>query len=249
MVFSFYELLKESATFGIIAAIIAVIISPLQFIKIIRQQTGKSYSKIIKENYKKYGIKVFYRGAYPYGKLQFLSSFSFGLSEFCCIFVLKKFNLELSFIAVFIRAISAGLFETTFSVKAEMQEISRNKGELMKQKGTVASILEAIFIRNVLFWMASLVSFYFINKISLNGLAGGLLAFVFGIIFAIITIPIDLVATHNCGDDEKHSVFSRIKKILTTEGCYSSIYYGSFMRVIQISIFTVFTTITEMILR
>ena len=249
MGFSFYELLKESFTFGTICAIIAVMISPLQFIKIIRQQTGESYAKIVKENYKKHGIAVFYRGAYPYGKLQFLSSFSFGFSEFCCIFFLTKFNLELSFAAIFIRAISAGLFETTLSVKAEMQEISRNKGDLMKQKGTVASILEAIFMRNTLFWMASLVSFYFINKMSLSGLAGGLLAFVLGIIFAVITIPIDLVATHNCGDDEKHSVFSRIKKILTTKGCYSSIYYGSFVRVFQISIFTVVTTITEMIVR
>jgi hypothetical protein len=248
MEFSFLSLLKEAFIFGTLSCITAIAISPLQFMKRMRQQTGNDYSKIAKENYKKSGIKVFYRGAYPYGQLQFLSSFSFGLSEFCCIFVLKKYNLDTSFIAVLIRAISAGIFETVFTARAEVQEISKNKGELMKQRGTIASILEAIFMRNVLFWIGPLLSFYFINKAHLSGLTSGFVAFVIGIIFGVLTIPFDLVATHNCGDDEKYSVFSRIKKVLS-EGQYSSIYYGSMMRIIQNSIFTIVTTITEMILR
>ncbi len=248
MDFQFFSLLKEAFIFGFLSCITAIIISPLQFIKIIRQQTGDSYSRIIKENYKKHGMRVFYRGGYSYGQFQFLSSFSFGVSEFCCIFFLKKFSLDMSLIAVFIRAISAGIFETTLTVKSEVQEIAKNKGDLMKKEGTISSIFEAAFIRNTVFWMASLLAFYFIKKMSLSGFEGGFLAFIFGIIFAIATIPVDLVATHNCGDDERHSVYSRLKKVLS-EGNYSSMYNGSLMRVIQISIFTIVTTITEMIVR
>jgi hypothetical protein len=249
MEFSFLSLLKEAFIFGSLSCITAIIISPLQFIKIIRQQTGDNYKNIIKANYKKSGIKIFYRGAYPYGQLQFLSSFAFGLSEFICIFFLKQYNLESSFTGILIRSISAGIFETAFTVKAEVQEISKNKGDLMKRKGTITSILEAIFMRNTLFWMASLLSFYFIQKIHLTHFAGSLLAFVFGVVFGVITIPLDLVATQNCGDDEIHSVFSRIKKILNANGQYSSMYYGSIARIMIISIFTIITTIIEMILR
>ena len=248
MEFSFLSLLKEAFIFGLLSCITAIIISPLQFIKIIRQQTGNSYSKIIKKNYQQHGIKIFYRGAYPYGQLQFLSSASFGLSEFICIFFLKEYHIDTNLIGIFIRALSAGIFETAFAVKAEVQEISKNKGELMKRKGTISSILEAIFMRNALFWMASLLSLYFIQRMHLSHFSGSLLASLFGIVFGVITIPLDLVATHNCGDDERHSVFSRIQKIIN-EDHYSSIYYGSMMRVLIISIFTIVTTITEMILR
>lgn len=248
MEFSFLSMLREAFIFGLFSCITAILISPLQFLKIIRQQTGEKYSNIIKSNYKKSGIKLFYRGAYPYGKMQFLSSFAFGMSEFCCIFILRKFSLDTALIAVFIRSISAGIFETTFTAKAEVQEISKNKGELMKKEGEVFSILEAIFLRNVLFWMASLLSFYFIQKANLSHEIGGLIAFIFGVIFAIITIPFDLIATHNCGDEENHSVFSRMKKIIKEEK-YSSMYRGSLMRIILMSIFTIVTTLTEMLLR
>ncbi len=245
----FFLLIKEAFIFGIVCAIVAAIISPLQFAKIIRQQTGEKYSEIFKRNYNTGGIKVFYRGAYPYGKLQFLSSASFGFSEFLCIFLLKKINLESVILAIIIRALSASVFETAMTIKSEVQEISRNKGELMKVKGTIASSINAIFFRNALFWMASLISGYLIEQLGISYISGILLSAVLGMLFAVITIPLDLVATQNCGDDESHSIISRMKKIIQDNNQYSSIYRGSLMRIIQIGIFTVVTTFTGILLK
>jgi branched-subunit amino acid transport protein len=249
MDFTFTDLIRNALYFGGIAAITALLISPLQFLKIIRQQTGRGYFDITKDYFSNYGIKPFYRGAYPYAKLNFYSSAAFGISEFFMVNLLKSFGLEVTIIGTFLRAIAAGTLETSMTVSSEVKEISRNKGEFMKQKGTVRSIIEAIFIRNTLFWMGSLISFYFMNKMQLSNFMGGIVSFIFGAIFAIITIPVDIVATHNCGDDTKHSIFSRLKKIIVEDGSYKAAYRGSLMRIVQITIFTITTVITEMILR
>jgi hypothetical protein len=249
MDFTIADLLKNVFYFGGLSAITAIIISPLQFLKVIRQQTGAQYSEICQKYFKEDGLKPFFRGAIPYAKLQFYSSSAFGLNEFFMVMILKQFGLEVTLIGILIRALSAGVTETAFTVNAEVKEISRNKGELMKQDGTIKSIIESIFLRNVLFWMGSLFTLYFINKANLSNFSGGILAFMLGIVIAIVTIPIDMAATHNCGDDTKYSTFKRIKKIIQDGGGYSSSYYGSLMRIIQIAIFTLVTSITEMILR
>lgn len=249
MDFTVTDLIKNVFYFGGLSAITAIVISPLQFLKIIRQQTGGKYSVISKKYFEKEGIKPFFRGAMPYAKLQFFSSAAFGFSEFFMVMILKKFGIEVALIGILLRALSAGVLETSFTIRSEVKEISRNKGELMKKDGTVNSIIGAIFIRNIVFWMGSLLTVYFIEKAHLSNSTGIVLSFGLGIIIAILTIPIDMAATHNCGDDVKYSTFKRIRKIIQDGGGYSSSYYGSLMRILQIAIFTLVTFVTEMILR
>lgn len=249
MDFTLTDLLKNVFYYGGISAITGILISPLQFLKIIRQQTGKKYLQICKEYFEKGGLKTFFRGAIPFAKLQFFSSSAFGVSEFFMVMLLKRFGLEVTLIGMLVRVLSAGTFETAFTVRAEVKEISRNKGELMKKDGTIMSIIEIIFMRNTIFWMGSLFTVYFIDKIGLSNTVGMILSFILGIIVAVITIPIDMAATHNCGDNVRYSAFGRIKKIIQDGGGYSSSYYGSLMRILQIAIFTLTTSITEMILK
>jgi branched-subunit amino acid transport protein len=119
----------------------------------------------------------------------------------------------------------------------------------MKKDGTIKSIIEMIFIRNVLFWLGSLLSFYFINKAGLSDFIGTILSFILGMLFAVITIPIDMAATHNCGDDIHCSTIERIKKIIKEGNGYAATYHGSAIRILQMAIFTTATAITEIILR
>ena len=149
-----------------------------------RQQTGEKYSYIIRKYFLKDGIAPFYRGAYPYAKLNLYSSAAFGVSEFFMIAILKKFGFEVTILGTLLRALSAGILETILTVRAEVKEISRNKAEFMKSDGTVRSIIEMIFIRNTLFWLGSLLSFYFINKSGLSDFSGTILSFALGTLFA-----------------------------------------------------------------
>lgn len=249
MDFTFADLIKNVVYFGGISALTAASVSPMQFLKIIRQQTGEKYFYIMKKYFLKDGFAPFYRGAYPYAKINLYSSAAFGVSEFFMIALLKKFGFEVTIIGTLSRALSAGILETLLTARSEVKEISRNKAEFMKSDGTVRSIIEMIFIRNTLFWLGSLLSFYFISKSGLSDFSGTLLSFGLGIVFAIITIPFDIAATHSCGDDIHYSTFKRIKKIVNEGNGYSATFHGSIMRILQMAIFTSTTAITEMLLR
>ena len=249
MDFTLISLLKNMLYFGGLSAVAAIVISPLQFLKVIRQQNGYRYSTIIKQYFTKSGIKPFFRGAVPYAKVQFFSSAAFGFSEFFMVMILKKFDADVTLLGIIMRAIAAGVLETALTIDAEVKEISRNKGELMKTPGTIKSVFGPLFIRNIMSWVGSLVTIYFLNKMHLSNFTASILALVLGTVVAVITIPIDMAATQNCGDDIHCSTFARVKKIIQEGGGYSSSYRGSLMRIVQIAIFTVVTSITEMILR
>ena len=251
LIYSFVEryqiigLLKNIFYFGLAGAFVAFLVNPLQFLKILRQQTGRQYQSIIEDNYKLYGIKVFYRGLIPYIMLNFLVNAAFGISEFFATMILSPHNLQLTIFGVIVRMISASLFEILFTAKAEVQEIARNKGDLMKKNGEVSSILSAIFVRNIVNWMGALFSIYFIHLFQLNYSQGFLLSFFVGVIFAIMTLPFDIVATHNCGDIEKLSIFQRLKKISFESGGYHGAYRGSLMRIIMITCYSVSIVVVE----
>jgi hypothetical protein len=251
LVYSFIEkyhlidLFKNIFYFGITGVIIAILVNPLQFLKIIRQQTGKKYKEIIADNYQKYGIKVFYRSLIPYMMLNFLVNAAFGISEFFMNLLLSPYNLQLTILGIIIRIISASFFETLLTARSEVKAIAKNKGNLMIEDGKVSAILPAIIARNAVNWMGALFSVYFIHLFELNYLHGFILSFFVGIIFAIATLPFDIVATHNCGDIEKLSILERLKKISFEAGGYHGAYRGSLMRIIMMTCYSVGIVIVE----
>ncbi len=233
------ELLKNIFIYGSAAALIGALVYPMQFLKVIRQQTGAEYLDIIEQNYKTSGVKNFYRGVFAYMIIQFFSNTSFAISEFFSLKFLSIYGAELTIFGILFRGFLASILETAMTIKSEVDVISANKGELMKKSGEISAIIASIFIRNSAIWFGSLWSIYFINKFHMNDLSSFFLSFVVGIIFGIISLPLDIVATHNCGDIEKLSIFQRLKKISFESDGYVAMYRGSIMRVIMMTCYSV----------
>jgi hypothetical protein len=243
--YQFINLFKNIFYFGITGALIGILVNPLQFLKIIRQQTGQKYQEIIINSYNKYGIKVFYRGLKSYMILNFLVNAAFGISEFMSYMILSSFNLQFTIFGIFTRILFAASIETIFTAKTEVQTISKYKGDLMKKSGEVSSILASIFTRNIINWMGSLIAIYLIYKFQLSYFYGFFISLIVGMIFAIATLPFDIVATHNCGDIEKLSIFQRLKKISFESGGYQEAYRGSLMRIIMMTCYSIGIVIVE----
>lgn len=228
--------------FGLSSALVAILISPLQFIKVNRQATGFSYTKIIYSTIKIKGVRAFFRGAIPYGIMNFLSSMAFGFSQYFSNSLPLEVYLNILGVIIF-RSVLAGVIETIFSIHAELREISLNKGSLIISKPKVSNIFMAILLRNIIFWMGALISFELEDKLKLTKFMGIILSLVFGIICAVLTITLDVVATQNCGSLNKIGVWSRFKKLFkkTDEDLLLA---GVVIRIIQVGIFTASTVVT-----
>lgn len=243
-------LLKSAFLFGAISAVISGLISPLQFLKVQRQQTGKSYREIFYTEKKLHGLWVFYRGWIPYSAMNFYSSAAFGISEFLSIKFLAFYDMENTITGILFRIIAAGLLETTVTITSEIKEITRNKINLMEVKGTISSILMPVYLRNTFSWVGTLVSMYFICRLvdhfHLSFSHKILIAFICGLISSIVGLPLDVITTQSCGAKEKLSLFKRAQKIIQTNS--SAIFHGSLMRISILTISTIVTVIVEIIL-
>jgi hypothetical protein len=236
------QLLVTGFFYGTISAIFAMLISPLQFLKIIRQQTGKKYTKIFYDTINRSGFFTFFRGAIPYATMNFFSSMAFGVSEYLSEYVIKVALLPLV-IAIIVRATLGGFIETMFSSYSELKEITKNKGSLIKTKPRLVTIIIPILLRNIIFWYGSVISYEISIKYDLGVMLSVVIAFCLGVIFAICSIAFDVIATQNCGDIENKGVIRRFKEILEG-GNSSAIFAGTLMRIIQIGIFTITTVLT-----
>ena len=239
-----YAILINGFIFGSASALVAFLISPLQFLKVIRQQTGFSYSDIFFKTLKSDGWPAFFRGALPYGAMNFLSSMAFGISEYIAGDLLGAASLSL-LAAVFLRSTMGGATETLFSLYSEMQEISRNKGSLIKSKPKISSILLPILIRNTIFWYGSVVTYELSVRFALDIFVSTIFAFVFGVLLTFVSIPLDVIATQNCGAQKKDGMIKRLKKLLDSKN--NSVFAGAMMRIIQTSIFTIVTVATMLL--
>lgn len=244
MMLQIYELILSSLFFGTLSAITALTISPLQFVKIIRQETGKLYMKIVVLYLKEQGIKVFFRGAIPYTVMQFISSMSFGVTDYLSNLFLNNTSNFVS--ETFIRAGLGGVFETIVTIYYELKEITRNKGELIHSKPSISSIIIPVCFRNTIFWCAAIIAYQLSLQFSLTTFTSLILAFTFGIVFALFSIPFDVVATQSCGAYEKMCMLTRLHKIILERG-KTHVFAGSLIRIIQIAIFSTVTELSMML--
>jgi hypothetical protein len=246
--------LKEPFFFGFTSMILALIISPLQFLKIQRQASSSSYFSILKNYYEKHGLSIFFIGAIPFALLQFFSSGAFGFANILINKIIFNFNLEFNVVSILIGTLIAGFFETLATFFFEMKEIEKNKVNLLETSGSAASIVFPLFLRNSLYWVGSLASIFILNLIekkyyiNLSTNLIFLISFLTGLIWAVLTIPFDLVVTQAFGSSEKLGIFDRLKKNIF-EGGYQEIFKGSFMRVIMSTLFTIAIVLTEYFLK
>ncbi|ACT69858.1 hypothetical protein ACJZTR_03845 [Neorickettsia risticii] len=244
MFLQLYDVILGGVFFGSFAAVAAVLMSPLQFLKIMRQQTRASYRKIALDALSDDGLAPFFRGALPYAVMNFLSSMSFGISEAISGIVLKSFFHPAILFVVLFRSMMGGLLETLFSVWAEMCEISRNKGALMENRATFRGVALPILLRNMIFWSASVASYEISIAYHMNLFSGTAIGLVFGIFAALFSIPLDVVATRNCGARVRHGILACAKAALLREEDARYLLYGTVIRVIQIAMFTLVTLLT-----
>lgn len=243
MFWQLFDILMRGVFFGSFAAVAAVLMSPLQFLKVIRQQTRDSYRKVALDAFSSGGIAPFFRGALPYAVMNFLSSMSFGISEAASDVVLGLFAHSVIF-SIFFRSVLGGSLETAFSVQAEMCEISRNKGALMESKAVLRSVALPILVRNMIFWSASVVSYEISTAYRLGLLNTTFLGLTLGVVAALFSIPLDVIATRNCGAQKEHGILDHMRVILFGKEDVRSLLYGSAIRIIQVAMFTFVTVLT-----
>ncbi|AHX11804.1 hypothetical protein NHE_0885 [Neorickettsia helminthoeca str. Oregon] len=243
MFWQLYDVLLSGVFFGSFAAVAAVLMSPLQFLKVIKQQTGESYSKIATDTFRTEGVAAFFRGALPYAIMNFLSSMSFGISEVIADNLLKFF-VHSTLFAVFFRSVFGGCCETLCSLPSEMREISRNKGSLMESRATFGSVMLPILFRNMIFWSASVTSYEISVAYHFNLLCTTFTGFSFGVLAAFLSIPLDVVATRDCGALTNRGIFGHLTAILSGEERINYLLRGTSIRIVQVAMFTLVTVLT-----
>ena len=232
------EILYESFVFGITAAITATFLAPLQFMKIIRQETLDNYRDIARDSFSRGKFKIFFRGAVPYAVLQFVSSAAFGVSNFTSGIILEHSESFLA--AVLVRSLLGGALETAATISTEVREISRNKGELMQSKGRASSIVLPIWIRNSIFWFASALSFEIYKRTHITSSQSAALAFLLGVVAGVLSIPPDLLATQSCGAAKDIGIMARFRGLMQINGVDKA-FAGAKIRIIQIALFSLVT--------
>lgn len=269
-------LIIEGLFFGLLAALAAFIISPVQYLKIIRQETGAAYTKILKTTLReKNPLKVFYRGALPYTIMNFLSNAAFGLSDYISNLILHSNNnsniLNISnidpniasgadiainniiiinyslFTGVALRSFLGGIIETLFTIYPEIQEILRNKGQLVKDYSNsffknASKIIFPIFFRNSIAWVGITLSYEISIRYSVELKYSIILSLIIGLIFGFFSLPLDVIVTQNCGGITNLSVLQRLSQIFRKD--QSRLLAGATIRIGQICIFTLVTVLS-----
>lgn len=228
------------------ASVVALVIAPVQYLKIVRQETASSYTFILVNTLKKRkALKIFFSGALPYVAMNFLSNLSFGLSERVSGILLPlHYNV---FAGIFARAILGGVIETVMTVYPEVREIVRNKGDLAFGKGRLSSVLFPSFLRNSVVWLGTTSSYEISVRAGLGIHESVFLSLVLGLVFGIISVPLDVVVTQSCAAEKELTLLKRVMLIASSPG--NRFLLGSIIRVFQICVFTAVTVLTMVLLR
>lgn len=201
MYYMLINLFFSGLFFGVLSAVVSLVISPLQFVKVMRQSTYDIYYNILVKNMKRGGIWIFFRGAVPYAMMNFYSSMSFGFAEeFSKVFGFMTFSLIWSSIA---RSLLGGLFETLMSLHAEIIEISKNKGVAFNMKVEYVKLFFPVLIRNAIFWNSAILAYELGLTYSFSPLISFCVAIFLGALFGVISIPFDIIATRICADSRR----------------------------------------------
>lgn len=243
-----FDLITSPLIFGVSSGMLAFFLSPLQFLKILRQETGCSYIEICKKYYRKGGFWIFFRGWRPYCAMQFLSSAVFGVSHYLSDLIFLEYRGASMSIEVMIRSVLGAIFETTITIETEMREIASNKQEYMKSTARASSVVSAIFLRNTLFWVGGILAYCISSRTNAGYVVGASLAFIFGLLSGLLSIPLDAISTRNCGSDRRSSI---IGGFITAyqRGGLSMLFSGASMRIFMIVCYTVESELVMMALK
>ncbi|WP_123663660.1 hypothetical protein [Candidatus Cardinium hertigii] len=229
-----YRLLLDPFTHGIACTIVAYLVAPTQFVKVVYQETGASYTSIITKYVRARNFRSFYAGAHVYALRQFIAAFAFGISQWLFLFSIRYLVFINNTLSIIWQCFLAGIVETVITAYSETKEIAANKGNLMKCKETVSDIFMPILLRNILAASAAILA-YELTK-NMDGLFMNMVVSTFlGIVASVLTMPFDLIATQNCGSEVRMTWIGRLKQnILVEKKFHRVIFSGLTMRILQI---------------
>lgn len=228
-----YRFFFDPLAHGIACLIVAYLVAPAQFVKVVYQETGQSYTSIVSRYMSAKNFKIFFSGAHIYALRQVISALAFGISQWLFLCSAGYCTLSSFTLLVIWECFLAGMVETLVTVYSEAKEIAANKGKLMKRKEKVMDIFTPILLRNVLSASASILAYEFtkdIDGLYINIFISALL----GIAVSALTMPFDLIATQNCGTEIPMTWISRFKYNIRVEKKILTIFNGLTMRIIQI---------------
>lgn len=246
----FYNLIFNGLIYGLFAAIAAIFLTPLQYIKIQRQEFQLSYSEIVKNTIKNHTNKIgiFFCGWLPYVMLNFISSASFGVFDYFSNVITRKLQCCMLTVII-VRTFVGGLGETFGTIYFEIKEVIQNK-EMQDEnaKTSFVTILILIFLRNAIAWLAAILVYELGEKYHFSQMQAIMFSCILGIIFGILTTPFDVLITRNCGVVKKESLCSQIYHIIF-KSKYDETFSGAIIRFIQIGIYSVVTLLTMIFLK
>ncbi|WP_243517383.1 MULTISPECIES: hypothetical protein [unclassified Candidatus Cardinium] len=228
-----YHFFIDPLAHGMACMIVAYLVTPAQFVKVVYQETGESYTSIVKRCIRTRNVKLFFSGAHIYALRQVIAALAFGLSQWLFLCSTGYYTINNFTLLVIWECFLAGMVETMVTVYSEAKEIAANKGALMKRKEKVMDIFTPILLRNIVSASACILAYEFtkdINGVWINMLVSTLL----GIVVSALTMPFDLIATQNCGSEVPMTWIGRLKHNMAVEKQFFTIFNGLTMRILQI---------------
>jgi hypothetical protein len=228
-----YRFFLDPLSHGVACFLLAYVLAPTQFVKIVYQETNESYTAIIRRYLQARNFKVFFSGAHIYALRQFISASSFGFSQWLYLSSLRFCPVSHIVLLMIWQSFLVGVVETVITLYSETKEIEANKRELLKRKAEMKDIFTPLLIRNILAGSAPILA-YEVTKNMEGWVANMVICALLAIAVSALTMPFDLIATQNCGSAVRMTWIGRLRQTIVVEKQFWSIFNGLAMRILQI---------------
>lgn len=244
----FRDLFLSPLVYAMACWLLGYVLAPTQFVKVVHQETGMPYLRIVVQHVAARNFKIFFSGVHVYALRQFISSFAFGIGLWMYNLSLVYLEVSHSVVLFIWKAVLAGFAETAITLFLEKREIAANKGDLVRSEPSIWDIAFPIFLRNFICAMAPISSHIILTCATFSTLINALVCLLVSIAFSLLSMPFDLVATINCGSGEYMTCFGRLKHIIWDDKQFASIFSGSLVRVIQNTVYSIAVSLLMCIL-
>ena len=224
------NILYELLLYGVPIFIVALIISPVQFVKINRQNSNKlGYKDIIIQNYRSKGLKVFYSGGISY-------AVSIAVSVLVYPFALvihKLYHIEYVFLSGLYLTLISSFLETAMSFIFVAKNILESKF-INKKNVNPFSIFIPLFFRNSIIWASFSMIDVYIDSGLIEVKNAFFLTNFLGIISVYLSLPFDVYFSRKYGNE-----WYNIKKFYEELKCFGiyNMFKGLLCRIIMVCIY------------
>lgn len=233
-----YHLFLDPCAHGIACLLVAYLVVPSQFVKIVYQETGESYGSILSRYLRAGNLSIFFSGAHIFALRQFISAVAFGMAQWLFYCLIAIYPISNVIYLILWQCCLNGIVETIMTVYSEIKEIAANKGHLMQRKESIMDVFVPLLIRNILAGSPAILAYEttkHMDGIAVNVTISG----IFSIVAAILAMPFDLTATQSCGSMVPMHWVRRLQQNVSIGRGFFSIFSGLTMRIIQLCAFSI----------